>query len=54
MHDSCTCGSETYLCQVCARVFCDNTLCPNGRASEWIKGKGNVCARCLGGQKEVQ
>ncbi len=49
----CGCGSDTYICQQCARVFCSDTTCPRGRASEWIKGTGNVCARCLGQREEV-
>lgn len=42
----CECGSDTYICQVCATVACGNQDCPHYRHSEWVKGEGNVCARC--------
>jgi hypothetical protein len=43
----CRCGSDTYICQDCAGVFCDNGQCIEYRHSEWIAGTGNVCQHCL-------
>jgi hypothetical protein len=34
--ESCSCGSDTCLCQVCGRVTC-------GLLCQWVKGLGNVC-----------
>jgi len=46
----CKCGSDKFICQECANDLCskgcDNPD-PLSKASEWIEGKGNVCAKCL-------
>ena len=44
-----TCGGDTYICQKCAKVFCNKE-----HPSTWRpditghSGAGNVCPACLG------
>jgi hypothetical protein len=42
-----TCGSDDYLCQRCARVFCECPDCPKARRAHRVPGVGNVCSGCM-------